>query len=103
MGQILQSVEVTHKNGMNRLNEQRDKMNESAKSLLIAKQGISQQINKSKQSKERKENIIDLVSICFEECSNIVPSDYNFVKDVTMKYSKGQSALIKNYGKLMLN
>ena len=101
--QILQSVDTKHKIVMDRLQEQHQNISETAKNLLIAKQGISKEISEKEQGEERRDSVIDLVACCFAECDKYTPSGYSFVKKAEMKYDAGQSAQIKGYGKLTFN
>merc|ERR1712129_126103 len=101
--QILASVDGKHKIVMNRLREQRENISESAKVLLTAKQGITRQMKGKEQSAERRENVIDLVSGCLDECDKYIPNGYAFVEKAEMKYDAGELERMKAYGKLTFN
>merc|ERR1712130_290502 len=101
--QILQTIDTKHKLTVNRLEDQYKNICQTAKTLIIAKEGISQQIRDSEPGKERQSDVIDLVESTLEECNKYTPTNYSYVLKAELKYNQGDNTQIKNYGKVLFN
>eukprot|EP01083_Nonionella_stella_P013732 38628_1 len=100
--QVLQTLDAQHKMNVNKVEDQYTNICQTAKTLLITQQGISQYVKGSEPSAARKEDVIDLVESCFRECDKYTPKDHSYVK-ADFKYNEGTNAQINSYGKLMFD
>eukprot|EP00483_Globobulimina_turgida_P012720 UN12743 len=88
---------------MDRLGEQNRNICQTAKTLIITQQGTHKQMIENDASEERTNEVIDLIESTFEECDKYTPIQYDYVLKASFKYNAGNSAQIKNYGKLIFN
>eukprot|EP01084_Bolivina_argentea_P115476 205337_1 len=101
--QLLQTLDAQHQMSVNKVEDQYTNICQTAKTLLITQQGISQYVKGSEPSAARKEDVIDLVESCFTECEKYTPKDHTYVVKADFKYNEGSNAQINSYGKLMFD
>ena len=101
--EILSAIDTKQKITIDRLDEQYKNICETAKTLLITQQSVSPQIRESEPSQERKQDIIEQIESCFEECDKYTPLNYSYVTKNDIKYENGNAKDCKYYGKLIYN
>ena len=101
--ELLTTIDTNHKITQQKLDEQHRNICETAKTLLLTQQIISPQIRESEPSEERKQDVIEQIQSCFEECDKYTPNDYMYVLKNNMKYESGKNVNLKHYGKLLHN